>query len=249
MNTRAELYGAGIFTTIRIIDGRPWLWEQHSRRLQNNAAAVGMDLSSVTADDMLSRIETRIAGQDLTSGRLRLTISDKRTSTLWPGTARNAASSVTVQTAPLNEISRPFRLGTSNHLLNSTSPLAGLKTGNYLEPLLSVERARKDGFTEAVRLNERGLITSACMANIFWLRNGELYTPPLSTGCLPGTTREFVIENLPVREAEAGLDTLRVSDAVFLTSAGLGVIAVDEFDGRAMTAVGHPILSLIPDSK
>ena len=246
MNTRAELYGAGVFTTVRIINGKPWLWEKHARRLQHDAARLGMDLSS---EDLLSRIETRVRGSGLTSGRLRLTISDKRTSELWPGTARNAAVSVTVQTACLNQVPQPFHIGTSTHLVNSTSPLVGLKTGNYLEPLLSLEEARKKGSHEAIRLNERGHVTGACLANMFWLLGGALYTPSLATGCLPGTTREFIMENFAVVEVEAGLDELKQPDALFLTSAGLGVIAANEFQGRVMPAADHPILKVIPDAK
>ena len=249
MNTRAELYGSGIFTTVRVVDGRPWLWEKHSRRLERDAAALGMDLTSFPEDSILERLEIRIAGTELASGRARITISDKRTSQLWPGTARNASAALSIQTAPLNPVARPFRLGTSQHRVNSTSPITGLKTGNYLEQIMALDEARNRSFNEAVRVNERGQITSACMANIFWLKDNRLFTPALSTGCLAGTTREFLMENVEVSEVGADLDELQAADAIFLTSAGLGVIAVDEFDGRAMDASRHDILALVPDTK
>jgi branched-subunit amino acid aminotransferase/4-amino-4-deoxychorismate lyase len=84
------------------------------------------------------------------------------------------------------------------------------------------------------------------MANVFWLRGDQLFTPSLATGCLPGTTREFVMENTAVTEVDVGTDELREADAIFLTSAGLGVVAVDEFRGRAIGNVEHAILELIP---
>ena len=87
------------------------------------------------------------------------------------------------------------------------------------------------------------------MANVFWLRGSDLYTPILATGCLPGTTREFVLNNFETTEIDAGLDELKNAEAIFLTSAGLGVIAVDEFEGRAIGSTDHPILRLIPDTK
>jgi len=245
MRSRSELYGAGIFTTIRIIDGKPWLWEKHLRRLLHDATELGIDITS-DAESLLGRLEIRIAGEDLVGGRARITISDKRASELWPSTARTAPTSITVQTGPLNEAPRPFRLGISQYLVNSTSPIAGLKTCNYLEQVLALENATRGDLNEAVRLNERGDVTSACMANIFWLKDERRYTPALSTGCLPGTTREFVMENVDVIEAKASIDDLRNADAIFLTSAGLGVVAVDEFDGRTMPEIDHPILRLIP---
>ncbi len=83
------------------------------------------------------------------------------------------------------------------------------------------------------------------MSNVFWLKGERLYTPALSTGCLPGTTREFVLENLECDEVEAELDELSDAEAVFLTSAGLGVIRADILDGRAMPAGVHAIQQLI----
>ena len=114
---------------------------------------------------------------------------------------------------------------------------------------MSLDEARLGGANEAIRINERGQITSACMANVFWLSDGRLFTPALSTGCLPGTTRELVIESLEVAEVEAQIDELRKADAIFLTSAGLGVVQVDEFERQKMLRLDHEITRLIPDGK
>ena len=126
------------------------------------------------------------------------------------------------------------------------SPLAGVKSCNYLENLLAFDDARKRGFDEALRLNERGEIASACMANIFWLLDGRLYTPSLATGCLRGTTREFIMENLECHETEASLEILNEADAIFLTSAGIGIAEISELDGRELSAVSAEIKNLIP---
>lgn len=249
MNSRAELYGAGVFTTVRIINGKPWLWDKHVGRLKHAAAKLGIDLTFIPDDHIFGRLETRILGQDISAGRARITILDKRDSALWPGTARNAGASLTIQTAPLNEVPRPLRLGVSPHLVNSTSPLAGLKTCNYLDQTLAVENAKGQGFNESVRVNESGHVTSACMANILWLKNDRLFTPSLSTGCLAGTTREIVIESFSVEEVEVEIYELKDADSIFLTSAGLGVVEVDEFDGRQKQPSGHAILNIVPGTQ
>ena len=57
------------------------------------------------------------------------------------------------------------------------------------------------------------------------------------------------MENFPVNESEAGPDEMRRADAIFLTSAGLGVVAVDQFEGRVVSASDHPILRIIPGAK
>src|SRR5207302_8944195 len=114
----------------------------------------------------------------------------------------------------------------------------------YLDQLMSLRTGMDGGCNEAVRLNESGYVTSACMSNVFWLKDAQLYTPALSTGCLPGTTREFVCESFNVIEVEVGLGELKKADAIFLTSAGLGVVRADEFNGHEMPSVDHEILRL-----
>jgi branched-subunit amino acid aminotransferase/4-amino-4-deoxychorismate lyase len=112
--------------------------------------------------------------------------------------------------------------------------------------LLAHEQAKVRGFDEAIRLNERGEVTSGCVSNVFWVKEGRLFTPALSTGCLAGTTREYVLENLECSEVEAGVAEIERADAIFLTSAGIGVVAVGEFHGRKPPETKHPILELIP---
>ena len=106
--------------------------------------------------------------------------------------------------------------------------------------------AKTGGFDEAIRLNERGHVTAACMANVFWEAEGKVCTPALTTGCLAGTTREFVLENLKCVEVEAGIEAVDSADRIFLTSAGLGVVAVAGFNGRSLDVSDHAILNLIP---
>lgn len=245
--SKYALYGVGVFTTIRIVNGEPWLWEKHWRRLEHDASTLGLDLSPYS-EYMIRRGLDESIPDDLKSipQKARITFTDERPSSLWSKTQPPITTGVSTLLAPLVDVSRSLKIGVSPHRVNSTSPIAGLKTCNYLEQTISLDEAKAGGFNEGVRLNDRGHVTSASMANIFWLKDGELFTPALSTGCLPGTTREFVMENLTVSEIEAALDELEKADAIFLTSAGLGVIAADEFNGRTLSAADHPVLSLIP---
>ncbi len=128
--------------------------------------------------------------------------------------------------------------------------LAGVKSVNYLEQVLAWEEARGRGFDEGVRLNERGEVVSAAMANIFWVIDGTLHTPALSTGALEGTTRACVLElaagmSVPVVEGVYELAQLADAEEIFLTSAGLGVAPVTTFDFRRYAvAVGSVALRL-----
>jgi len=245
---RAFLYGSGVFTTIRLIDGKPWLGEKHWRRLEHDATKLGIDISQYSESMVRRGLDESIPDADkLDALKARITITDERPSPHWSDVTPQVPTNVTFLVSPLRIVPRPFKLGVSPHLINSTSPIAGLKTWNYLEQTLSQAEAKSRGLREAIRVNEHGHITSACMANVFWLKGDEVFAPALATGCLPGTTREFVMENLAVREIEAEIGELQDADAIFLTSAGLGVVSVDEFDGRALAPTRHPILKLVPD--
>jgi branched-subunit amino acid aminotransferase/4-amino-4-deoxychorismate lyase len=122
-----------------------------------------------------------------------------------------------------------------------------VKSCNYLEKILAKGEAKRRGFDEAIQLNERSEIVSACMANVIWQKHGRLFTPSLKTGCLGGTTREFVLENSDCDEVEVGLEELRSADEIFLTSAGIGIVQVAEFEGRKLLRDKHPISRLLPE--
>lgn len=173
-------------------------------------------------------------------GLARLTFFDESPGKLWPSEAGQGANLLITTRYP-RMVSEHFRLTVSPFRVNSASPLAGIKSCNYLENLVAIDEAKERGFDEAIRLNERGHVTSACMANVFWLTGGQLYTPGLSTGCLAGTTRTFVMEKYGAIEKDAGVDELENAEAILLTSSGLGIVSADDFDGRKLETVVYNI--------
>lgn len=238
--------GRGIFTTIAIRDGKPFLWEKHWSRLTHSAEKLDIDLSEFEETDVRERLFCSLTQADIQEGRAKITFTDERPSALWPASRSASANTLlSIVTGPPRELPDSFRVGISPFPVNSRSPLAGLKTTNYLEPTLCFEAAKNAGFDEAVRVNERGEVTSACFANIFWLKGEALFTPALSTGCLAGTTREFILDNFDVREVSAELDDLLSADAVFLTSAGIGITQAASLAERTFPSATHPISALL----
>lgn len=239
------LYGKGVFTTIAFRNKESLLWGAHWRRLRNDAGKLSIDLSQHSEESTRDYLDELIEGSGLVNGRARITFLDESPSPIWAGEGMEKTKLAMV-IGECRPVSSDFRITLSPFPINSRSPLAGVKSCNYLEKLLTLDEAKSRGFDEAIQLNERCEVTSAAMANVFWLTDGILYTPSLKTGCLPGTTREFVMENLECREVEAALDELLSADQIFLTSAGLGILQVAEFDSRDLAAVDHPILKLWP---
>lgn len=245
MNTNASLYGKGVFTTVAVFNRRPFLWEKHWHRLSANAAWLGIDVSAYDSRSVEGRLAEAIDSANIITGRARITFLDETPSKIWEDVVKGETR-LSIITANLRSRAESQKVTLSPYLINSTSPFVGVKSCNYLDPLMSRDEAKSRGFDEAIRLNERGEITSACMANVFWLKGGRLFTPSLTTGCLAGTTREFVLENLECEEVEAGVDAIRDADEIFLTSAGIGVVQVAEFEGKKLENIDHPITKILP---
>ena len=225
----AALYGKGIFTTVAIRRKQPFLWDKHWRRLQNNADKIGLDLSNLTEIEVKNELFEITAKNKCENGRARLTFYDGKSGGIWKFES-GKKTALLITTADFRAVSDNFRLTVSPFPVNSKSPLTGVKSCSYLENILAFDEAKNRGFDEAVRLNENGVITAACLANIFWLKDDKLFTPPLETGCLAGTTREFLVENFSCAEIEASLGDLREANAIFLTSAGIGLVQASKFE-------------------
>lgn len=223
--SNATLYGKGIFTTIAIYDEQPFLWEKHWRRLNDNADKLGIDLKDFSEQSVKNSLTEIIQKNEIENGRCRLTFFDESSNQIWQ-TSNTNKTNLLILTADFREIKQSISLTVSTFPINSKSPLANIKSCNYLENIIALENAKKQGFDEAIRINEKSEIVSACMANVFWLKDEKLFTPSLHTGCLAGTTHEFVLENEKVYEVEESLEILENADAIFLTSSGIGIMQI-----------------------
>lgn len=225
----AALYGKGIFTTAAIKEKKIFLWEKHWRRLNDNAKKVEIDLSEFQEYFLIDTLNNLIETNKLENGRARITFFDESAGKIW-NFPTNKKTSVLVTTAEQKKSPENIRLTLSPFRINSASPLAGVKSCNYLENILVLEEAGKRGFDEAVRLNEKNEIVSAVMANIFWVKDERIFTPAIETGCLKGTMREFILENFSVCEKKALIEELAEADEIFLTSAGIGICPAEYED-------------------
>ncbi|MGC2238627.1 MAG: aminotransferase class IV [Pyrinomonadaceae bacterium] len=228
----AALYGRGVFTTVAVYAGKPFLWEKHWRRLIENAGKAGLNLSEFSEEKVKKSFSEAIIKNELKNGRARLTFFDESASGVWSFETNNKAS-LLITTANFRE-TKDMNLTVSPYPINSKSPLAGVKSCNYLENLLALDGAKRRGFDEAIRLNEKEEIVSASMANIFWIKDEKIFTPALETGCLAGTTREFLTESFSVLEVKAKINEICEADEIFLTSAGIGIGKVGRFEEKIL---------------
>ena len=126
-----------------------------------------------------------------------------------------------------------------------TMPMHAKATANYANSALARVEAIKAGFDEAIMLNTSGMVVEASAENIFIVKNGELITPPSSSGALSGITRESVMaiareSGIACREANMSRDELYTADEVFLTGTAAEIKPVGEIDNRVVGAGGRP---------
>lgn len=218
----AAFYGKGVFTTVAIYRAKPFQLQKHLRRLKADAEKTGVDLSAFGERFIEDALFSLIEKNELKNARARLTFFDRKGNAVW-NFGQKTATGFLIATADFRDKIDNLRLTFSPFNVNSNSPLTGVKSCNYLENLLALDEAKTRNFDEAIRANERGEIVAAAMANVFWIKEGEIFTPHLKTGCLEGTTRGFLMENFAVRETKARFGELEQADEIFLTSAGIGI--------------------------
>jgi len=229
------LYGWGVFTTLRIYDGKAFAFDRHWKRLMLHA-----EKARVTAPVDLKQakraMEKLIAANSVEQGRARLTIA-KGDAGSWRIAASREAEFLIFTSSEAPQARADPALTLSPYRALSTASLAGVKQTAMLENLLALEEARSRDFNEAVLLNERGEIVSATAANIFWVQGDEVFTPSLSTGCVAGITRHFIHElatRWKIHLVEGSFSVQRLLDAreVFLTSTAREVTIVSSFDAN-----------------
>lgn len=112
-----------------------------------------------------------------------------------------------------------------------------IKSLNYLNNILAKIEANRAGAAEALMLNHDGIVTECTGDNIFIVKDGVIYTPPVYIGILDGITRRTVIEvaakiGVPLKESEFTLFNVYNADECFLTGTAAEAIAVTSVDGR-----------------
>jgi aminodeoxychorismate lyase len=235
----AMLYGRGVFTTVAIYNGQPFMWAEHWQRLSTHAERLSVDSTGLNERNVGEAVRKLAAVNQVNHGRARVILLARSGRDVWKTKKESPRKKDLLimtgepQTIPATGMS----LAVSPYRINTLSPLTGIRSLNYLEQVLSWEEAQARDFDEAVMLNERGEIVAATMSNIFWLKEGTLHTPALSTGAIAGITRATVIELankqfIPVIEGVYELADLTEADEIFLTSASIGVAQVTTFDFR-----------------
>lgn len=228
------MHGFALFETILAIDGKAKLIQEHRNRLEVSCRRLGWAVPDFDWEPTLHLLLQK-NGLAHGSARVRLTMSAGAGSI--HDVAQGSDSQTWITATSFEPRLESLKMSLSPWRRNEHSPLAGLKSASYAENILALNDARIRGFNEALFLNQAGEVCEAATSNIFLVRGGQLMTPHLASGCLPGTTRQVILQigtHLGYRTEELALNIkdLNESDEIFLTSAIRGPVPVFQLDER-----------------
>jgi len=236
--------GYGIFTTVRIARGEAFAYERHWRRLEKDAGRIRLPMPYSAAKVRMNLHEV-IQANKVTDGCARIYFVYDSVGP-WQSEEPRPQVDLLINTAPLPEYSATARLTLRAHGRHAAAALSGVKSISWLNNVWAVSEASKEGFDEVVLLNERGEIAECTSANIFAVKDGKIFTPPLNSGCLEGVTRGILMEIAPdarlsIAEQTVRPEDLYSADEVFISSTNRNVIGVGEIAGHVIANSPGPV--------
>ncbi|WP_026875989.1 aminotransferase class IV [Jiangella gansuensis] len=218
--------GDGVFETVKVVGGVPFALGRHLARLGRSAAGLGLPAPDESTVTKACAAVAAQAGQGMY--RLRITY----TGGFGPlGSQRgDAGPTLVVAMAAAAPMPPVTTVAVVPWPRNERGALAGLKTTSYAENVVALARAAQVGATEAICADTRGRLCEGTGSNVFVVVDGQVLTPPTSTGCLAGVTRDLVLEWTDAEEAELDLEVLDRAEEIFLTSTTRDVQAVSAVD-------------------
>ncbi|HLI87018.1 MAG TPA: aminotransferase class IV [Bryobacteraceae bacterium] len=231
------LSGWGVFTTMRVAEGVPFAFERHWARLSRDAAALHVPMPA-EPEPVRRRLLDLIEANRNPNCTLRLVIL-RNGGGMWEGPSAGRAIDVIALTAKSKVWGASASLEVVPHARYAANAFAGAKMISWAMNLTWLEAAQARGYDEALLLNERGEVAECTSANIFLAEGNDVWTPPLSAGCLPGITREVLlgetlVPGIHVRERTILPSHLDAADEVFITSTTRNLLPVRHIEGHAV---------------
>ncbi len=242
------LYGDGIFEGIRFYNGRVFRLEEHLERLWDSARSICLEIPMSSRAMTEALLET-IRQNDLRDGYIRLLVT-RGIGNRGLNPAQCKEPSVIIITAQITLYPESvYRNGLSvvTCATRRTNPSAlnpAVKSLNYLNNVMARIEANLAGADEALMLNDAGNVAECTADNVFIVKRGHIFTPPITAGALRGITRSVVFEiaaetGIKVTEADITRHDVFIADEAFLTGTAAEIIPVVKADGRAI-GTGKP---------
>ncbi len=237
------LYGDGVFEGIRIYSGKIFELDAHIRRLYESAKAIRLEIS-MEADALITATKQTVEANKILNGYIRLIVTRGIGDLgLDPFLCEKSCVIIiadNVQLYPEELYEKGLNVISAATIRNHPMTVPPqVKSLNYLNNILAKIEAIDHGVGEAIMYNHEGYVAEASADNLFIVRGGIVYTPPVSSGSLDGITRAIVMklareEGIGVVEKNLTRFDLYTCNEFFLTGTGAEVIGIVNIDGRVI---------------
>lgn len=235
------LYGDGVFEGIRAYGGKVFELKAHLERLIESARVIRLPMP-MTLEAMTEAVEKTVKANGIMEGYIRMLVTRGIGDLgLNPFLCKNGLVVIiadNVKLYPEEFYEKGMKVISASTLRNHPMSLPPqIKSLNYLNNILAKIESIDAGTGEAIMYNHLGYVAEATGDNVFIVKNGVVYTPPVQAGSLDGITRRVVIrlaqkEGIAVVEKDLTRFDLYAADELFLTGTAAEVIGVVEMDGR-----------------
>ncbi len=221
-------YGAGLFETMRVSNGTINLEQYHWDRLLNGLAQLQWPVPSLLNRQVLTAQVLRTVKKNAMEHlcRVRLQVYGGNGGIFGPDS--NELNYI-IECFPLTESDISLNdngliLGIASGIRKSPDTLANLKSSSALLYTTAGRQAKQQRWNDALICNTNGNIIESVIANIFWIKDNHIYTPPLTEGCVAGVMRRHLLATIPgITEAPLSPHELTQAHEIFLTNAIKGI--------------------------
>ncbi len=233
---RGFTLGDGVFETLRAYGGKPFAVARHWKRLAHACETTGLPVP--TCDEFARVLNLTLAANNLPEARIRFTVTR--------GSDPDGLSpTIVCSISPATTFAAAEKVVTAPWTRNEKGALTGVKSVSYGENLMAIAYAKRENAAEAIFFNTRGELCEGATTNIFIVKGTDVFTPPLSSGCLAGVTRELVIElcrdhRINLSETPLTSHDLTTADEAFLTSSTREVQPVSHLNGIPFSSCAYP---------
>ena len=230
------LAGWGVFSTIRVAGGVLFAFERHWARMCKDAALFRVPMPCAAEEGGRRLLELVEKNRAYNSSLRAYVVRNDGSVFASPSERRSDLIGMTVD---LKDWGSGVKLAVVPQARHAASMFAGAKILSWAMNLTWVEDAQSRGFDEVILLNERGEVAECTSANIFIARGNQVWTPPLSSGCLPGVTRDLLLSEIRVPGFKVGERVLmpadlETADEVFITSTTRELLPVLEIEHKPL---------------
>lgn len=233
------MYGLGVFETFRLYEGHPFLLDDHLLRLQKGLKALNIRLD-LTKENVLSILTKLRQANEIDNAYIRFNVS-AGSAPLGLSVSPYTEPNITVYMKPIHAPVALMKRGAILHVRRNTPEGdERLKSHHFLNNVIGRREIGDQLDVEGIFLTEAGYVAEGVVSNLFWVKDGKVFTPTVETGILNGITRQFILAlltklDIPFEEGYYHREELMQADYAFMTNSIQEIVTLTDVNRQSFS--------------